>query len=389
MEGKNEIVGLITKYLLNEVNAEEKIFIEDWINANEQNRRYFKELKTTWRLMVIKQAVEKVDVDHEWNLFKQATCRTETKLRYILEQEKQDVEITTLKRPFPKAIVYRIMISTAIAASVLFVIALGWRFITSPGPSEKQIVQKPVKIRDPAPEIIKHELNTSVKRKRLVLPDGSYIVLYENSEVSYPEPFRANSRDISLKGKAEFNVAKDLRKPFTVLSKDISTTVTGTKFIVTAFDNTNHVIIRLYEGRVVVRSASHVKRKLGNTYYMIPGQEFIYNSRAFTAVLRNIQFKKPAINHSTRDDISYDDPSIPENNKGSWYMFNNQSLEQVFEQLQEMYNADIQYSRRDISNMYFIGKFAKSDSLESILKQIAFINKLKLTKTDDKFIISK
>lgn len=69
-------------------------------------------------------------------------------------------------------------------------------------------------------------------------------------------------------------------------------------------------------------------------------------------------------------------------------MFNNQSLVQVFDQLEEMYNADIQYSKRDVRNMYFIGKFDKSDSFDNILSQVASLNNLKLIKTKDRFIIS-
>ncbi len=70
-------------------------------------------------------------------------------------------------------------------------------------------------------------------------------------------------------------------------------------------------------------------------------------------------------------------------------MFNNQSLEQVFDQLKMLYNADIVYSKKDVYNLYFVGKFDKTDSLYTILNQIASLNNLKVSKKNNKFIITK
>jgi hypothetical protein len=70
-------------------------------------------------------------------------------------------------------------------------------------------------------------------------------------------------------------------------------------------------------------------------------------------------------------------------------MFNNQSLPVIFEQLKELYDVDIVYSRKDVQTMYFIGKFDKSESVETILQKIGLINDLKVTRENNKFIIRK
>jgi ferric-dicitrate binding protein FerR (iron transport regulator) len=70
-------------------------------------------------------------------------------------------------------------------------------------------------------------------------------------------------------------------------------------------------------------------------------------------------------------------------------MFNNQSLASVFRQLEEMYNVDIVYAKKDVAKMYFIGKFNKDDSVETILQNIATLNNLKLTKESNTYIIRK
>lgn len=70
-------------------------------------------------------------------------------------------------------------------------------------------------------------------------------------------------------------------------------------------------------------------------------------------------------------------------------MFNNQSLEQVFDQLALLYNVDIVYSKKDVFNIYFIGKFNKSDSLEAVISQISAVNNLTVTRQNNKFIIAR
>ena len=70
-------------------------------------------------------------------------------------------------------------------------------------------------------------------------------------------------------------------------------------------------------------------------------------------------------------------------------MFNNQSLSHVFDQLSGMFNEEIVYSKKDFSKIYFIGTFNIADSLDNILKQIASLNNLKVTRANKQVIISK
>jgi hypothetical protein len=70
-------------------------------------------------------------------------------------------------------------------------------------------------------------------------------------------------------------------------------------------------------------------------------------------------------------------------------MFNNQPLAKVFDQLQDMYNVEIDYTAEEVRNKYFIGKFNRTDSLERILGQIATLNNLKVVKESGKFMIRK
>ncbi|MBD0367531.1 MAG: FecR family protein [Flavisolibacter sp.] len=276
----------------------------------------------------------------------------------------------------------------AAAASILFMIGLGWKLLHNKKSDAPTVAQESSKLKDTLLAVVRHEVNTSGKEKRVQLPDGSMIVLADKSEITYREPF-TNKRDIILIGKAYFKVAKDKTKPFTVISGDISTTALGTEFTVTAFENASRITVRLYEGKVVVKPVANGNQRLKKDVYLLPGQEFVYDSKT-TAQVKTFKLNDAASPEVImNEELSRDNPSVPQNAEGTWYMFNNQSLTQVFDQLAEMYKVEIVYDKKDVQNMYFIGKFDKSRSLEIILQQIGTLNNLTVTKKDSVFIISK
>ncbi|MEO5997737.1 MAG: FecR domain-containing protein [Chitinophagaceae bacterium] len=392
MKGNRELDKFLISYLLNELNAEEQAFVEDRISSDDETRQHFEEIQNTWRLLAVKEELDKIDVSSEWKYFEQRIIREKQKLisikkQEVLEEKVEDVvEEERIKGSFKSR---RILVSIAIAASLLSLIVLIWNFSAGRQQRQQPVSRATTLKPDSYRAFVKHEINTSGKPKRVVLSDGSLIVLSNNSEVSYQEPFTGNTRDITLKGKADFKVAKDKSKPFTVYSLALATTAMGTHFTVSAFENAENIIVKLYEGKIVVKSVPSVVAKLENDYYLSSGQQLVYNNKKNIARLLNFNMKNPDLQDNNKNENFTDSIELPENIKGSWYMFNNQSLGQVLEQLKILYNTDIVYSKKQVHNMYFIGKFDKSDSLYTILYQIASLNNFKVTKKDNKFIITK
>lgn len=279
----------------------------------------------------------------------------------------------------------------AVAASILAVIVLGWRLANRNSTTGKPVAVNVNKGVSDHPSVVRTLSNTTDKPKLLVLPDGSEVRLCSNSIISYNEPFTGQKRDITLVGKARFKVAKDKTRPFTVFSGDISTTALGTRFTVTAFENGENIVVRLYEGKVVVKSAASAKRKLKNDFYLLPGNELVYDNNSLTAKIRTFRTQVNAVvkNSNKKETLPIENPSVPHLGKGTWYMFNNQPLWQVFDQLEDMFKVDIVYRKKDISKSYFIGTFNITDSLDDVLKQIAGLNNLKVVKKNNKIIISR
>jgi hypothetical protein len=393
MQDKSKFDELLISYLSNELNQEDEEFVLKWINFNGQNREYFEEFATVWKILGVKNTIDNIDVNNEWKHFKR-TVNNKQQETYLLKEVESifSDSVAEDEKPKTKAPLHKIIISTAIAASITLGIGFTSGLFRNHKPIEPSLASVSIEKTEALPAFVRHQKNTSGKPKRIILKDGSEVILSNKSEVSYHEPFTGNTRDITLKGGAYFKVTKDKTKPFVVFSGDISTTVLGTRFTVTAFENAHNISIRLYQGRVVVKPVAGVKKKLINNFYLLPGQELIYNNISSTARLRKFRadnINTVRVNNSGNINQENDVPAIPFNEKGSWYMFNNQSLEQVFKLLENMYDVRILYSKSSVHNRYFIGKFEKSDSVENVLKQIAALNNLKLTKKNNKFIISK
>jgi ferric-dicitrate binding protein FerR (iron transport regulator) len=373
MEDNNQYDELLVRYLFNEGTAGEKAFVENWLNTSEENQRYYDRLKRTWQLTELRHDLtyitDEANLEEKWER---------------LEQHITAEEIET-ERPTRKPVVYKMLVAAAIAASLLLVTGLGW-LLFSKNKVETPVVQTTAKKADSLTFVVRHEINTTGKEKRIQLADGSLIVLANNSEVTYREPF-TGKRDLTLVGKAYFKVTHDQTRPFTVTSGDISTTDIGTEFTITALKNTNHIIIRLYEGKVVIRAIDKTNRRMKNDVYLLPGQEFVYGGEP--AVKRFRLNNHAAPEQVMQQEQAGDNPSLPETADKPYFMFNNQLLGDVFDNLAALYNVKIIYNKKDVQKIYFTRKYNRTDSLETILKEIGTIHHLTITKKDNAYIISR
>ena len=104
------------------------------------------------------------------------------------------------------------------------------------------------------------------EKARLVLPDGSVVLLNAGSRISYTSGFDRRDRRLELDGEAYFEVRKNKGKPFVVSTPYLDVRVTGTKFNVNAYDDEPSVVASLVEGSVNVTS-----RADGRVYRLTPG----------------------------------------------------------------------------------------------------------------------
>lgn len=91
------------------------------------------------------------------------------------------------------------------------------------------------------------------KAYKLILSDGTEVILNAESKLEFPIRFTGNNRKVYLTGEAYFKVSKDSKHPFIVETEKLSTTVLGTEFNLKAYpESDSHVT--LISGSVSVRS---------------------------------------------------------------------------------------------------------------------------------------
>lgn len=106
-----------------------------------------------------------------------------------------------------------------IAASILLLVATGAAFLLIQNDAEEPLIVS----------------NTSDTGKRIVLEDGSTVILNQGSKIRYYSDFDG-IRYAVLDGEAFFEVARDEKKPFIVRSGVTKTRVLGTSFNVSGSD---------------------------------------------------------------------------------------------------------------------------------------------------------
>jgi transmembrane sensor len=382
MEPNNQIKELIARFLINDLNDEEHALLVNWINASEENRHYFTDIKNTWQLTAVK-LTEQVNEAEEWKLFSETLAARNARVVSMHEQDQAADDINEEVYSKQEGIVYRNWLRVAAAASVVLAICLGWFYFNKDG--QRQIIVRETQNKNEnITSIVQREVNTTGKEKSITLADGSMIVLFNNSEITYEKPFVR--RHIKLAGKAFFKVAKDADRPFTVESDAIATTALGTEFTVTAFAHAKQLSVRLYNGKVVIKPIAPNNRIMQQATLLLPGQEFIYGPT--TSLVRSFSTNSretPAV--AKEETPVNDNPSFPVNTKGSWHMYNNQALSEVLDHLAGAYGVRIVYEAKDVQKKYFVGQFKTTDSIETILKLITKANNLKYIREGNTYII--
>ena len=74
------------------------------------------------------------------------------------------------------------------------------------------------------------------KTLRVVLPDGSEVVINSGSKLIYPDRFGPDRRQVFLAGEGYATIAKDPGRPFVMSAGEVDVRVLGTKFNVVAVD---------------------------------------------------------------------------------------------------------------------------------------------------------
>jgi transmembrane sensor len=282
--------------------------------------------------------------------------------------------------PAPSTIRFvRRQMSWAAAAASLLILACGGWWMASRHTNEKSVAGRSGNQREAPRHLTVSPVwvcrtNGTGKPELLALPDGSRVRLAAHSSLRYTDSFGRVRRDCWLEGVAVFTVEKDRSHPFTVYSGALATTALGTSFEVRNRITEDHLTIRLYTGKIVVRPAaplSHWSRDV----YLTAGQQVLFDSHSMLA--RVGRFGTPTPDGTGK---------ATEDQNG--LVFNNSSLKTVFDRLSMRFHKTISYKPSDIVGMNFTGSMA-TDSLPDFLRLLATMNNLEVREQPAGYNISR
>ena len=300
----------IIKYLNGQAGREECAKIEAWIAESKENQMTFHRWKSVWESAGAIAPSEAPNVDDAWE-----------KIQPIIGKQAKQVPM------------YRRWQSIAAAIVILLGISFfGWRYFNL------------------EPELLL--VSTQIgETKEVELPDGSIVWLDESTQLSYPDSFKKNRRNISLSGTAFFDVERDEQAPFMIDGNKSVVEVLGTSFVVHSRPDSDEVKVEVKTGKVALYGEG---KKQEPGLVLVAGEQGILN-------LETAQLQKSKIENTNY--LAWQNQVIE---------FVETPIREVEKTLEKVYKTDLIIENPDFYKCLFTARF-ENEKLETILNSIAFL----------------
>jgi len=210
-----------------------------------------------------------------------------------------------------------------------------------------------------------HEVHVPYgKTQKLVMPDGTKVMLNAGSTLTYPESFAKNTRDVSLSGEGFFEVTHNAQKPFQVHTSKLTVKVLGTIFNVKAYNNDKNIETTLLKGKVQVELNNNPER----TIILLPNEKLL--------VTNNVSPARAESNHNLNAaKIEYQVTTLPqvkqdEIKETAWIdnkiLFTNELFEDVAKQIERKYNVQVIFEDQALKTEQISGLLDKEPLQEAM-----------------------
>lgn len=199
----------LARYLSGDADAEERAVVERWAAGEPENSRELERMRALWDITASSANALDVDVDAAWSRLSDRIAGADGRGRVV---------------PLRRSNALRWLAAAAVITGLFF----GVRYLFN---TETQ------------------DLMATTDHVRSTLADSSSVILSPGSRLNAR---MKNERHIALSGEAYFEVKRDAKRPFVVETDDVTVSVLGTGFVVSAYDTSNSVLVRVRHGRVRV-----------------------------------------------------------------------------------------------------------------------------------------
>jgi ferric-dicitrate binding protein FerR (iron transport regulator) len=204
----------------------------------------------------------------------------------------------------------------------------------------------------------------SGEKAQITLPDGTVIFLNAATSISYPSDFGLKGREIFLSGEAYLDVVKNEKIPFYVNTDLIRIKVLGTKFNVSAYDDSSIIEASLVEGSIELTT----KGAKPQSVTLSPLEKVTY-------------YKEHDILSIFKTSTHFETAWL----RGE-LVFRSVKFSDIVSKLERRYGVNIEIIGTDYNKHLFTGSF-KEDYIDSVLKILQLHYNFKYTKTGDEISI--
>ena len=221
-------------------------------------------------------------------------------------------------------------------------------------------------------------------RSKIILPDGTVVLLNSGTRVKYPESFKGTMREVYLDGEAYFDVVKDNKRPFVVHTSGMDIKVIGTAFNVKAYASDRQTETSLIRGSIEVT----IKNRLNERIILSPSEKL---------VVMNEKVERSAGEGDEKDVIpelviqrlvyNVQDSTVEETQwMGDKLVFNNESFSDVAVMMERWYDVEIEIGDTQLRQKRLTGSFDK-ENIEQALEALSITNPFTFERKGDKIII--
>ncbi len=184
----------------------------------------------------------------------------------------------------------------------------------------------------------------------ITLSDGTRVWLNADSYLEHPAKFAGNTREVTVKGEAFFEVARDLAHPFIVhVEGQGDVQVLGTGFGITSYPD-EITYITLAHGKIAY------KKDKQKPIEIVPGEQLKISSE-------NI-FKRHV---NVEEYIAWKDGK---------FVFRDKSLKEIMHTLERWYNVKIRFEDEGLQDLKFTGDVRRYDSINVLLDALKLTNEM-------------
>ena len=317
---EDQIWNSIIKRLTGVETPASKQYLDQWLNANEENVKLYHEAKQLWAWTGMLPSA-------------QTSLGEQTIIHPPVEKRKI------------RAI--RGMVKYGVAASLALVASITIYYLSkSPSQTAKQI----------SAYTVHKALNG--KMIKVVLPDSSIVWLNAGSEVSYLKDFNIQkTRNIRLTGEAFFEVSHRKKQPFVVESGHLKTIVYGTSFNISSYQHSAQNSVTVKTGKVGVLLKTD---RLNKPTMLLPGSRLVYH-------LDNGKVEK--VNVETAEVATWLNGEL---------IFDQTAPQEVFATLARKFDVEFKFNEADFEGCKLTAKFP-NQSLKTILTALSTSLHLKIS----------